>query len=308
MDGYRLVSFDNGAGVTAGVLIDDRVHDAPAILQDAGNAADSVMDILNNWETARPILEKAAGSPPDGGAPLSDVRLHAPLLYPPTIYFAGANYWDHMKEMAASIEEMTGKAPPVEKAEEPWLSIKSSRSSVIGPDDPIRLPSFSSQVDWEAEIGVVIGTAAKNLTLDNALSCVAGYVIANDLSARDFVKREGSPFIYDFLGQKSWDGACPIGPWITPASEIADPDDMSIKLWVNGTLKQDSNSGQLIHNFAELIAYLSGRITLQPGDLILSGTPAGVGMPKGTFLKPGDTVKIDIGGCGSMEQTVEQGD
>lgn len=308
MDGYRLVSFENGGGVRAGALIGGQVFDAESLLGGTSVSTASVIDILEDWDTARPALENAAASPPSGGVALESVRLHAPLLYPGTIYFAGANYWDHMREMAASIKEMTGNEPPVEKAEEPWLSIKASRSCVAGPSDPIRLPAFSTMVDWEAEIGVVIGRPAKNLSVDDALSCVAGYVVTNDLSARDFIKREGSPFVYDFLGQKSWDGACPIGPWLTPAEAIADPDDMSIKLWVNGDLKQDSNSSQLIHNFAELVSYLTGRITLQPGDLILSGTPAGVGMPKGTFLNAGDTVRIEIGGCGTMEQTVEKAD
>lgn len=300
----RLLRFEKDGRAVLGLLIDDRVFPVEALVGEATDVDTSDMPALLASLPALKAHLKGLSGLPSGGQPLSQVRLLAPLAAPGTIYFAGANYWDHMYEMAESIREMTGNAPPVEKMPDPWLSVMASRSTIAGPGDSVTLPEFSTMVDWEAEIGLVIGTAAKNLTKENALDCLAGYVIANDLSARDFIKREGSPFVYDFLGQKSWDGACPIGPWLTPKEAIADPDDMSIKLWVNGELKQDSNSSQLIHNFAEILVYLSSRITLQPGDLIITGTPAGVGFPKGTFLKDGDRIRIEVGGCGVLENTM----
>lgn len=304
VDGYRLLNYRSDDGVKAGVLVGDSIFPAAEILSGAVADAKTVNGILEEWPAARPILEAFADTAPSGGLALAETRLAPPLLYPSSLYFAGANYWDHMHEMAESIRETTGRAPPVGKMAEPWLALKAARSTIVGPGDTVELPAFSKMVDWEAEIGLVIGTAAKGLRKDNALDCLAGYTIANDLSARDYIKREGSPFIYDFLGQKSWDGACPIGPWLTPATAIADPDDMSIRLWVNGELKQDSNSAQLIHNFAEILVYLSSRITLQPGDLILTGTPAGVGFPQGTFLSAGDRIRIEVGGCGVLENTM----
>jgi len=301
---YRLLSYERDGAPCAGVLIDEMVYSAASILDGAGWAADSVIDILQHWDEARPRLEAAADNPPARGAPLGEVTLLAPLLYPSTVYFAGANYWDHMHEMAAAMKAMTGVEPPVEKLPDPWLSIQSARSSIVGPGETVTLPSFSTKVDWEAEVGLVIGRAAKDLTPASALDCVAGYTIVNDLSARDYLKREGSPFIYDFLAQKCFDGSNPMGPWITPKEAIDDPTAMPIKLWVNDELKQDSNTGQLIHDFVEILVYLSSRVTLQPGDLIMTGTPAGVGFPKNTFLKPGDTIRIEVGGCGVLETPV----
>jgi len=302
---YRLLSYvADGGKAVAGILLDERVHPASALLSHADWPSDTVLDILEHWDVARPRLETLAKAPPDGGTPLAEVALLAPILYPPTLYFAGANYWDHMHEMADAIKEMTGEAPPVEKLPDPWLSIKSAKSGIVGPGATVALPSFSKMVDWEAEVGLVIGRPSKDLAPDTALDALAGYTIVNDLSARDFLKREGSPFIYDFLGQKCWDGSAPMGPWITPVSAIPDPDAMAIKLWVNDELKQDSDTGQLIHNFVEILVYLSSRVTLQPGDVIMTGTPAGVGFPKGTFLNSGDVVRIEIEGCGALQNSL----
>lgn len=299
-----MLSFEQDGEGAAGVLIGDRVHAAAPLVKGAGWPAGSVVEILERWEEARPLLERVADDPPAGGAPLGEVKLLAPVLYPSTIYFAAANYWDHMHEMAAVMLEMTGVAPPVEKLPDPWLSLQSARSSIAGPGETVRLPAFSTKVDWEAEVALVIGRAAKDLAPETALDCLAGYTIINDLSARDYLKREGSPLIYDFLGQKCFDGSNPMGPWITPKEAIADPTSMSIKLWVNDELKQDSDTGQLIHDFVEILVYLSSRVTLQPGDVIMTGTPAGVGFPKGTFLKSGDRIRIEVGGCGVLETPV----
>jgi len=137
---------------------------------------------------------------------------------------------------------------------------------------------------------------------------VAGYTIANDLSARDAMRRPknppSSPFHMDWIGQKCFDGACPIGPWIVPASQISDPHKLGLKLWVNDVLMQDSNTANLIFNVAEQIEALSTRITLQPGDLVLTGTPAGVGMGRKLFLKAGDRVKMHIDEIGELQHTM----
>ena len=128
----------------------------------------------------------------------------------------------------------------------------------------------------------------------------AGYGHFDTERARDLMKREGSIFVYDWIGQKCFEDAAPMGPWLTPAAYISDPNNLTIKLWVNGVLKQDSNTSKMVHNTAEQIAYLSRHITLQPGDVIATGTPAGVGLPKGEFLKPGDEVKIEIAELGTL--------
>ena len=235
-------------------------------------------------------------------------QLLAPILYPGALYCAGANYWDHLEEMAEIAKRVTGKAPAMTKAKDPYFFMKNTAGAIIGTGTPARLPSFSRQVDWEAELGVVIARPTRNISEERALDAVAGYLIVNDLSARDLMKREGSPFGMDWVGQKCFEDAAPMGPWFTPAAYIRDPNDMAIKLWVNGVLKQNSNTAKLVHNIAEQIAYLSRHFTLQPGDVIATGTPAGVGMPRGEFLKVGDEVKIEIDGCGTLVNRMIQDD
>ena len=159
----------------------------------------------------------------------------------------------------------------------------------------VKLPKASNAIDWEAELGAVIGKKAKDVPLEKALDYVAGYTVANELSARDLGRRaqlpDATPFKWDWVGQKCFDDACPIGPWIVPASDIKDPQKLGIKLWVNDVIKQDSNTSDMIFNLAEQLSHLSSRITLYPGDIILTGTPAGVGAARKEFLKAGDTTR-----------------
>jgi 2-keto-4-pentenoate hydratase/2-oxohepta-3-ene-1,7-dioic acid hydratase in catechol pathway len=178
--------------------------------------------------------------------------------------------------------------------------MKTTAGSIIGHNTPVRLPKFSQQVDWEGEIGVVIGRQTRSIAEAEALDAVAGYVIVNDLSARDLMKREGTPFIFDWIGQKCFADAAPMGPWFTPAAYIKDPQNLAIKLWVNGVLKQNSNTSKMVHSIAEQVAYLSRHFTLQPGDVVATGSPAGVGLPRGDFLKIGDEIKIEIESCGTL--------
>ena len=284
--GYRLLSYADGGKAKAGVLIGERIVPATKLLLGVDVDATSVLGLLRAWDTVHPRLHDAAmKSKADDGMPLTQAKLDVPILYPGALFCAGANYWDHLEEMAEIAKRTTGKTPSMTKAAEPWFFMKTTASSIIGTNTSARLPSFSKQVDWEAELGVVIGRATRNITEARAFDAIAGYVIVNDLSARDLMKREGTPFIYDWVGQKCFEDAAPMGPWFTPAAYIADPNDMPIKLWVNGVLKQNSNTGRMVHGIAEQVAYLSRHFTLNPGDVIATGTPAGVGMPRGEFLK-----------------------
>jgi len=167
------------------------------------------------------------------------------------------------------------------------------------------MTGYAKAMDWEIELAAVIGRPAKDVSKDKALSHVAGYMVANDLSARDRGRRPGvgetSFFKMDWTKHKTFEGSCPIGPWIVPASEIADPQNLGLKLWVNGELKQDSNTGKMLFTLAEQIEQLSINMTLYPGDLILTGTPSGTGAESGTFLKSGDVVKLWIEGIGEIE-------
>lgn len=308
---YKLLSYRADArSARAGILVGEQVYDAA---RTTGQPAySSVLGILADWNKARRLLAQTAKRIESGksrakGAPLKRTRLLAPLLYPGEIFCAGANYTDHVAEMA----RVQGREPephPRTLGLKPWHFIKTSRSSVVGPGVAAKIPAYCRMMDWEIELGAVIGRQAKDVPVERALEYVAGYTIGNDLSARDAMRREGvssaSPFHHDWIGQKCFDGACPLGPWIVPASDVPDPGNLAMKLWVNGELMQDSNTGRMIFNTAEQIAQLSARVTLQPGDLVLTGTPAGVGMGRRTFLKPGDSVRLWIENIGEMSHTM----
>jgi len=306
--GYRLLSYADGGKPKAGVLIGERIVPATKLLKLDDVDATSVLGLLRAWDTVHPRLHDAAqNSKADDGILLTQAKVLAPVLYPGALFCAGANYWDHLEEMAEIARRVTGKAPSMTKGKDPYFFMKTTAGSIIGPGTPARLPPFSQQVDWEAELGAVIARPTRNISEQQALNAVAGYLIVNDLSARDLMKREGSPFGMDWVGQKCFEDAAPMGPWLTPAAYIPDPNNLAIKLWVNGVLKQNSNTARLVHNIAEQIAYLSRHVTLYPGDVIATGTPAGVGMPRGEFLKAGDEVRIQIDGCGELSNTMIAG-
>ena len=266
---------------------------------------------MTEWDEAEPVLGKIAdayaASGADGkkaiAAPAAGAALLAPILYPGVIFLSGSNYADHAKEMS-------GPNTGVDKTKtEPFMLLKSAIHAVIGPGAEIRLPAVSAQVDWEAELAAVIGRPTRNISVADALDCVAGYTILNDLSARDLGKREDWPrFGQDWLSHKTFETSAPMGPWITPAAQIGNPHGLAIALWVNDEQMQDSNTSQMIFDTAEQIAYLSRRVTLRPGDVISTGTPSGVGRPRGIFLKPGDRVRIEIEGIGTLENPVVQGE
>jgi 2-keto-4-pentenoate hydratase/2-oxohepta-3-ene-1,7-dioic acid hydratase in catechol pathway len=285
------------------VVVGEQVFDAEALTRNAAYA--TVLGILNDWRRAEAAIRRAAVSAARRkakGRPLKRIKLLAPVLWPSAIYCAGANYTDHMLEMAR-LQNIPPAPDPHEAGLKPWHFIKAPRT-VVGDKATVKLPATSNAIDWEAELGAVIGRTAKNVPLERALDYVAGYTIANELSARDLGRRpqlpDQSPFKYDWVGQKCFDDACPLGPWIVPAHDIKDPQKLGIKLWVNDVLKQDSNTSQMIFTLAEQIAHLSSRITLYPGDIILTGTPAGVGAARKEFLKRGDVTKVWIEGIGTL--------
>jgi 2-keto-4-pentenoate hydratase/2-oxohepta-3-ene-1,7-dioic acid hydratase in catechol pathway len=298
LGGYRLLSYGGESGPLAGVLIDGLVHPAATLLAGSDLDASSVMALLGRWPEAHAALAEAAAAAPAGGRPLADVERLAPILYPRTIYCAGANYWDHL-------EEMDGPMDRLSRAAEPWFFLKTSEQSIVADGATVAIPPKVRQLDWEAELGVVIGTPAREVAAADAAGVIAGYTIVNDLSARDLMKREDRPpaMAFDWIGQKCFDGAAPMGPWLTPAAYVEDVHDLDVKLWVNDQLKQSSNTSGLIHDVHEQIEWLSGQLTLLPGDVIATGSPAGVGMPRGEFLAPGDVTRIEIDCCGTLSTT-----
>jgi acylpyruvate hydrolase len=209
---------------------------------------------------------------------LSEVELLAPVQRPRAIFGIGLNYSEHAKE--------TGRDLP----EAPIVFMKLP-SSAAPPNAPLNVPAVIRRLDYEGELAVVMGAGGE----------VAGYAVADDVSARDLQRREPQ-----WTRAKGFDGSCPYGPWITTADELGDPHDLALRTWVNGELRQDSRTSDLIFKVPELVAFISETCTLEPGDVILTGTPSGVGMALDPpqFLTSGDTVRIEIERLGSIEHAV----
>lgn len=306
MAGYRLTTYQSMQGPRAGIVVEETVFDAAELAGQASYA--SVLGILEDWHHASAVLRKALEkrAPEAKALPLVQTRLRAPVLWPSAIYCAGANYSDHAAEMAKRANRPP-EPDPKSLGLKPWHFIKASRA-LADPGATVTASHYTQKLDWEAELAAVIGKPAKNVSVEQALEHVAGYTAANDLSARDLSRRphvpDTSAFKSDWIGQKSFDGSCPLGPWIVPAQDIPDPQNLAIKLWVNDAIKQDSNTGKMIYSIAEQIAHLSSGMTLHPGDVILTGTPAGVGSARNEYLQPGDVVKIEIERIGLLSTTI----
>jgi 2-keto-4-pentenoate hydratase/2-oxohepta-3-ene-1,7-dioic acid hydratase in catechol pathway len=256
----------------------------------------TLMEVLGQWDSLAPLFR---GWTPAASDTIANARLVAPLTYPGKVLCAGANYWDHCAEMGLERPDELG---------EPFFFLKPPTTTVTGPGDPVPLPDYpGARVDWEAELAVVIGRAGRNLAPEDAMDHVAGYLAANDISARDRLtaaKPVADPFTYDWVGHKGQDGFCPLGPGLVPAWQVPDPQNLRIRLSVNGVLKQDSSTAQMMVPIPDVIAAASRITRLEPGDVILTGTPAGVGVPRGEFLSAGDELVVEIERIGRLENTV----
>jgi 2-keto-4-pentenoate hydratase/2-oxohepta-3-ene-1,7-dioic acid hydratase in catechol pathway len=191
------------------------------------------------------------------------------------------------------------------EAQRLFFFFKPPRNALVGPGKTVRYPAQSRMFDWEIELAAVIGRGAKDLTLENALDCVAGYAVGIDLSARDLNHAPDTFYKLDWVAGKAQDTCCPLGPRIVPAALVGDPHDLALELKVNGETKQSARTSGMIFDIREQLALLSSIMTLDPGDVLLTGTPAGVGFPKRTFLKPGDRIAATIEKIGTLEVEIE---
>jgi 2-keto-4-pentenoate hydratase/2-oxohepta-3-ene-1,7-dioic acid hydratase in catechol pathway len=214
-----------------------------------------------------------------------------PIERPGKIICVGLNYRDHAEEQGAPLPE----AP---------LLFAKWQNTLIGPGEPIVIPPIVTKCDYEAELGVVIGASVRNVSAENALEAVAGYVCVNDVSARDLQFADGQ-----WTRGKSPDTFCPVGPRLVPRDEIPDPQALSIRAVLNGEAMQDSSTSNMVFGVADVIAYITRTITLEPGDLIATGTPAGVGAFRKppVFMQPGDEITIEIEGLGALTNPVVAG-
>ncbi len=248
--------------------------------------------------------EKRLNGEPDGATSfsVSDVKLNAPMPNPRKLFCLAGNYQDHIEESGTTKMQIQDK-------ETPRVFMKPPTSTVIGPGDQILIPPIARGVDWEGELAVVMGREAKGVQAEDALDYVAGYTVMNDVSERmlQIKKRTDSrprDEWFDWLNGKWLDTFAPQGPWIVTSDEITDPHTLDISTYVNGDRKQHNNTGQMLYPVDKIIEYISAIITLEPGDLISTGTISGVGDTTGTYMQPGDKVEIEISGIGRLVNTV----
>ena len=289
---FNLATVMHRDQVLACIETDGRFHPLAAL-----SMPGDLMLVMQDWATLFPRLQSAAAQlDPRAGLGADEVRVLAPLQYPGKVLCAGANYYDHLAEM--------GVADLRKEAQRLFFFFKPPRNAVVGPGATVVMPRATAMFDWEIELAAVIGRSARHLTMANALDAVAGWSVAIDLSARDLNFAPNTFYKLDWVAGKANDTCCPLGPRIVPAAFVANPQDLGLKLSVNGELKQDARTSGMIFDIREQLVTLSAIMTLDPGDVVLTGTPAGVGFPKRTFLKAGDRIDATIESIGTLSVQV----
>lgn len=289
----KLVTFEKDGVSQGGAVINDRVY----ALSDLGLPG-TVAELLALEDAG--IAQLQATTPSGEGLAIEDVKLLAALPNPADIFLLAGNYQSHLTE---------GGGNAVNKAEITPRVFMKPHTAIIGTGDAIAIPTVSDTVDYELEIAAVIGKRCKHVPVESAYDVVAGYVVFNDVSARDLntvSHRKPRPMddFFDWLIGKWCDSFAAIGPYLVTRDEVSDPVELEMSLTVNGELRQHSSAGDILFTVPEAIAYLSQFVTLEPGSLICMGTPGGVGHTTMTFLKPGDVVVAEIEKLGKLENTV----
>ena len=282
-----------GGGLTPVVVRDGMVHRIPG----ARSVRAMLEEGFDGW------LDRIDAVAIDDGVPLSEVSLAPPVPDPPNLYMVGANYADHLREM----RRLGPEDPVAPTAGGPFFFLKPT-TTLVGDGAVVEIGEGVTKLDWEIELAAVIGTRAHHVRVGDALAHVAAYTIVNDVSARDRFVREGADphFTYDWLSQKGWATSCPAGPWLLAARDCPAPGNLALELSVSGETMQRSNTSQMLYSLEEQIAALSAMIPLVPGDIVSTGTCAGVGAGRGRFLVPGDVMRAEIEGIGVLTNAVEE--
>jgi len=280
----KLCTFLRDTVPLVGVVTDDGVVDL------SESAPELPVEMTALLAAGEPALRRAAAAASAAAAyiPLDSVQLAPPILRPPKFLAVGLNYADHVAE--AGLE--TPKLPTI---------FNKQSTCVAGPTDPVHMPRVSSALDYEGELGFVVGRRCRHVSREHAHEVIAGYLVVNDVSVRDWQLR-----IPTWTMGKSFDTHGPIGPWITTADEVGDPHTLRVRTWVNGELRQDSSTKNLIFDCFAIVEHLSTAFTLEPGDVVATGTPGGVGvaMKPPRLLSLGDVVRVEIDGLGTLENRV----
>lgn len=277
----KLAAFDAGAGAQLGAVTGDRIVPLQAA---APGLPGDMIGLISTWRTAAPEVRRIAEAGA-GALPLEQVRLLAPIRRPGKIMAIGLNYGDHIAESNMGAPE-----------HQIWFSKASTAAN--GPYDAIQVPKVSQALDYEAELVAVVGAGGRHVAKADAAGAVFGYCCGNDATERAWQHRTTQ-----WVLGKSFDTHAPFGPWITTADEVADPHALSIRCLVNGEVRQESNTRHLVFSVWDQIEHLSQAMTLEPGDLIFTGTPGGIGaaMNPRRFLKHGDRVRVEIEGLGALD-------
>ena len=287
MSANALATIVDAHGATAALVDGDTVQPLPG--------RPEMLEVLRDWPrwSARVSGERGAGQ----SCAMREVRLLPPVPNPPNLYMVGANYAEHAEEM--------GDVRDSRPAGGPFVFLRPT-TTLVAHGQPVVLAPGSEQVDWEAELAIVIGRLAHGVSASSALEHVAGYTVANDVSVRDRFRRadDQPPMMWDWFRQKGWWASCPLGPYLVTAERVPNPDDLAISLTLNGRIEQQARTSQMIFSVAELIASISAVVPLVPGDIICTGTPAGVGMGKGRFLSAGDEMVAEVDGVGRLVNEV----
>ncbi|MGH3384514.1 MAG: fumarylacetoacetate hydrolase family protein [Nocardioidaceae bacterium] len=260
----------------------------------------TLIEVLGEGDLQAVVTDPGAVSATGSTEPVDGVQILAPLLQPGKILAAATNYQEHIVE---------GGGTPVDKARTSPKLFTKPDTALIGPGAPFVLPEISDTADWEVELAVVIGRAARGVAATEALDHVFGYATSNDISLRSLTlgyERDDGPNVgfFDWLEGKWADGSAPIGPWLVTTDDIPDPQRLGIRLELNGETRQESSTAEMIFSVAELVSFASRLCTLRPGDIILTGTPAGVGASTSTYLRDGDLVVAEVDGLGRLETPI----
>ena len=304
---FALGTYDAGEGPYPAAVLNDAAYDLRGL-----TPYSSVTAMVDDWDNAFPLLDKiVAQGFSQSGIALDTLRTLPPLGRRGAIFGAGANYREHVIQLAVAHRMGEPGATEAELAADAARQIDERRatgspyvwsgvpSAISGAYDDVVLPAGHDDHDWELELGVVIGRSTRRVSVDEALNYVAGYTICNDLTTRSMVGRLDIPMMgTDWLRAKNAPTFYPTGPWLVPAQFVADPMNLGIRLRVNGQTMQDSTTADMVFGIPELISYISQWTELQPGDMVLTGSPPGNGSHYGRFLRAGDVMECEIDGLG----------
>lgn len=301
----KLVTYLHDKHISCGVLTEKGVVDIPASFAGQQRPPRSLKEIFIRGTVCLNRIAAVADTS-ENFIELESVKLLAPIPRPGKILALAGNYVKHIKE--AGREPNLSDSPRNTSVPRPFIM---PATVITGPETEIPWPVYSEQIDYEIELAVVIGKAAKCVSPDEAVDCIAGYCIANDISARSVTFKENrqerpKDDFFDWLNGKWADGFLPMGPWLVTADSIGDVQSLEMELKVNGETRQKSNTSQMIYSAAEIVSFISHLMTLEPGDCIATGTPEGVAMASGKYLAPGDKIECTIEKLGTLTNIVGQ--